>query len=169
MSGGCGLKSTGAPSRAELEAAGMLPGAWQFASGACLCIECIEEIPCNPCETACPQGAIAVGSPITNLPVLDRTQCTACGLCIPACPGLAIYMKDGSGDEAVIRFPYEYLPLPVAGQTVTMCDREGQPVCAGTIKRVDRPARNDRTAVVTALFDKTRIADVVSMVRLPRD
>ena len=33
-------------------------------------IECIEEIPCNPCETACPAGAIRVGTPITNLPAL---------------------------------------------------------------------------------------------------
>jgi len=77
-------------------------------------------------------------------------------------------IKDGSGDEAVIRFPYEYLPLPEAGQAVTMCDRQGEPVCEGIIKRVDRPARNDRTAVVTAVFDKSRIADVVSMIRLSR-
>lgn len=162
------LKKKGAPSLEELDAVGMLPSPAVLAAGPCLCIECIEEIPCNPCETACPQGAITVGSPITNLPAIDREECTACGLCIAACPGLAITIKDGSGDRALIRFPYEYLPMPVAGQTVTMCDRMGNPVCEGTVKRVDRPARNDMTAVVTALFDKARIAEVISMVRLPR-
>ncbi|PKL08652.1 MAG: 4Fe-4S ferredoxin [Spirochaetae bacterium HGW-Spirochaetae-7] len=162
------LKVKGAPSLAELRAAGMLPSVEDLSKGACLCIECVEEIPCNPCETSCPQGAIAVGTPITNLPVLDGSKCTACGLCIAACPGLAIMMKDGSGDEAVIRFPYEYFPLPEVGQKVTMCDRMGKAVCVGTIKRVDTPKRNDRTAVVTAAFDKSMIAEVVSMVRLNR-
>ncbi len=168
MSSGCGLKTTGAPSIAELEAAGMLPNAGQLAAGPCLCVECIEEIPCNPCETACPRGAIVVGIPITNLPVIDLSKCTACGLCIPACPGLAVTIKDGSGDEAVIRFPYEYLPLPEAGQKVTMCDRQGEPVCEGTVRLVNRATRNDRTAVVTAVFDKSVITEVISMVRLPR-
>lgn len=162
------LKKLGAPSLEELDAAGMLPSPEDFAAGPCLCIECVEEIPCNPCETACPRGAISVGSPITNLPRIDREKCTACGLCIAACPGLAITIKDGSGDEALIRFPYEYLPLPVPGQAVTMCDRLGRPVCAGTVRRVDRTARADMTAIVSATFDKARIVDVVSMARLPR-
>lgn len=37
----------------------------------CVVVECKQNIPCNPCESACPHGAIIVGNPITNLPIVD--------------------------------------------------------------------------------------------------
>ncbi|MBU0926228.1 MAG: 4Fe-4S binding protein [Spirochaetes bacterium] len=162
------LKTKGAPSLGELEAAGMLPGLEDLKARACLCIECVEEIPCNPCETSCPRGAIRVGSPITNLPALDRDKCTACGLCIPACPGIAITIKRVEGEKATIRFPWEYLPRPEAGDEVRMVDRLGRVVCPGRVTGVNEAARNDRTAVVTAEFASEHVLSVVSMQRGPR-
>ncbi len=160
------LKTRGAPSLAELRAAGVVPSREEMAAKPCVCVECIEEIPCNPCETSCPQGALTVGQPITNLPVLDRQKCTACGLCIPACPGLAVVIKSIEGDRARIRFPWEYLPGPAKGDEVEMVDRLGNPVCRGTVVSVINPARNNRTAVVTAEFPAEHVDEVISIRRL---
>ena len=159
------LKTTGAPSLDELRSAGMLPSVADYGNRGCVCIECIEEIPCNPCETSCPQGALTVGNPITNLPVIDREKCTLCGLCIPACPGLAITIKSVQGEVARIRFPWEYLPGPMAGQEVEMVDRSGQVLCAGRIIALGNPVRNNRTAVVTAEFPREFVEYVVSIRR----
>jgi len=159
------LKTKGAPSLAELEAVGMLPRLEDLAKGPCLCIECVEEIPCNPCETSCPNGAIRVGDPITNLPRIDREKCTACGLCIPACPGLAITLKRVQGDKATIRFPWEYMPAPAVGDEVEMVDRLGAVVCPGRVVGVNAAARNDRTLVVGAEFASEHVLSVISMRR----
>ena len=35
-------------------------------------IECTEVIPCNPCCTACPQGAITMVEGLSSLPCLNR-------------------------------------------------------------------------------------------------
>jgi len=163
------LKTRGGASLGEIEAVGMLPSLEELKAGACLCIDCIEEIPCNPCETSCPRGAIAVGTPITNLPRLDRARCTACGLCIAACPGLAITIRRIDGDRATLRFPWEYLPRPAAGDEVTMVDRLGQELCPGRVVAVSDAARNDRTMVVTAEFPAEYALKAATMRRYRRD
>jgi len=159
------LKTQGAPSLDELRSVGQLPSEAEMEGRGCLCIECVEEIPCNPCQTSCPQGAITVGFPITNLPVIDRRKCTVCGLCIPACPGLAITIKSISGDIARIRFPWEYLPYPEIGAAVTMVNRLGDGICEGKIVSIANPERNKRTAVVTAEFPRAFARDVISIAR----
>lgn len=159
------LKTTGAPSLEELRSAGMLVTAKDLENGARLCVECVEEIPCNPCETSCPRHALTIGTPITNLPVIDRGKCTTCGLCIAACPGLAITIKSIEGDKAMIRFPWEYLPLPSKGQNVEMVDRQGHVVCPGVVIAAINPVRNNRTAVVTAEFPKEFVEIVISIRR----
>lgn len=159
------LKILGAPSLDELKAAGTVPSREQMAAKPCVCVECIEEIPCNPCETSCPQHALTVGQPITNLPVIDREKCTTCGLCIVACPGLAITIKSLEKDRAKIRFPWEYLPYPEQGEKVTMVDRLGKPVCEGVVRGIVNPVRNNHTAVVTAEFPAEHVEQVISMQR----
>jgi ferredoxin len=51
-------------------------------------IECIEEIECNLCETACPEHAITISRGSANAPstFLNESACTGCGKCISACP-----------------------------------------------------------------------------------
>ena len=163
-----GLKITGAPSLAELKAAASYPDEAAIQKGAIAIVECIECIPCNPCESACPVGAIRIGKPITRLPLVDYALCIGCGRCVSSCPGLAILVKNAAESDALasVTFPYEYLPLPAVGSDVCMVDRHGAPVCGGTVKRVSTGANNQRTAVITAMFEKRFYHEVVSIQRL---
>ena len=131
-------------------------------------IECAERIPCNPCETACPHGAIKVGEDITNLPTLIENECTGCGLCIAACPGLAIYLVNGafSDLESLITIPYEFLPLPRAGDQVEALDREGKKVCMAEIVEVIDSTKFDRTPIVSFTVPKKYCLDV-TCIRVP--
>ena len=114
-------------------------------------IECPQQIPCDPCETACPNAAITVGEPIINVPSFDADKCAGCGLCVAACPGLAIFLIDPTfGDrEGTISLPYEFLPLPEPGQHVRMLDRDGQDVGQGRVVKVRTLKAYDATPVVT--------------------
>lgn len=165
-----GVKFTGTPSQEELmRSSGYICGDDLYA-GPIAVIECVEKIPCNPCEAACPRHAISIGSDITELPVLDSTACTGCGLCIALCPGLAIYVKNYRFEEhrASILFPFEYLPLPQKGQSVEMVDRFGEVVCTGELLLVQNLKRNEQTTLIKAAYDKKFFLEVVSMKRLPR-
>ncbi|MGI9861988.1 4Fe-4S binding protein [Moorella naiadis] len=125
-------------------------------------IECPQAIPCNPCETACPFGAITVGEPITNQPRLDQARCKGCGLCVVACPGLAIFLIDRSyaPGQAVVAFPYEYLPRPEPGQQVAVSDREGKTIGFGQTLRVWQPRRDDPTMVVQVIVPQELAGEV---------
>jgi len=113
-------------------------------------IECEQEIPCNPCETSCPRGAITVGKPITNLPVLKDKKCVGCGLCVANCPGQAIFMLDMTYSEktALVAIPYEYVPLPETGDIVIVKNRDGESIGEGTINKIANSKATDKTNVV---------------------
>ncbi|MHB8947331.1 MAG: FAD-dependent oxidoreductase [Bacillota bacterium] len=128
-------------------------------------IDCRQEIPCNPCETACPRGAITIGSALTNLPRLDLEACTGCGLCLTACPGQAIVLVDRSREPARVTFPYEYLPRPEAGQTVTAVDAEGRPVGEATITAAKLTGKADKTWAVTVAVPGEYAGAVRGMLR----
>jgi len=125
-------------------------------------IECSEEIPCDPCAKACSKGAIRIEGPITSLPVFDSDRCDGCGLCIPSCPGLAIFVIDPSfsGKEGLIKLPYEFLPLPRKGDRVIVLDREGKEIGIGKVHQVLNPSRFDRTPVVSLLVPKGIVSEV---------
>jgi len=144
-------EKAGALSILELQASPGYPSGKRFKTGPVAVIECVQEIPCNPCESACRFSAIFVGKPITNLPRLLEEKCRGCGECIPACPGLAIFLvnENYSPSEAAVSIPYEYLPLPETGSTVCALDRCGEKVCSARVIRVSNPGKNIGTAVVT--------------------
>ena len=146
----------GVASLVELRASPGYPSEDRLESGAVAVMECIQEIPCNPCESACRFSAIVVGEPITNLPRLVEEKCKGCGECIPVCPGLAIFLvnKTYSSEEAAVSVPYEYLPRPEVGATVDALDRCGKRVCNGRVIRVANPERNDNTVVVALAIPK---------------
>ena len=103
-------------------------------------VECYQKIPCNPCQTACPMGAIQIGDDINNIPRRDADRCGGC-------------------DTVEFRIPYEFLPLPKAGETVIGLDRAGQPVCEAKVVKVMNLPSFDRTPVVTLEVDRRYLYD----------
>ena len=119
------LVNDGVPAKDDI--AKITPEDERFAKGPVAIVECFQEIPCNPCVKACKRGAITMPRDINDLPVIDTKLCNGCGVCISYCPGLAIFVIDKTYSEklALIKLPYEYVPVPEAGQIVTALDRSG--------------------------------------------
>ncbi|MDR1439758.1 MAG: (2Fe-2S)-binding protein [Clostridiales bacterium] len=145
-----GVALDGYPSYDEIRSCNGWAGDARFERGPVAVIECVQPIPCNPCESACPMGAISIGEPITNIPRLAAEKCTGCGLCAPACPGLAIFIVDKSigGGYAAVSFPFEYCPLPQKGDVVQAVGRDGCYICDAVVQRAHMPAKSDHTALV---------------------
>ncbi len=126
------------------------PTAARRAKGPVAVFECVQEIPCNPCEQSCDRDAVKVGALITDRPTLVEDECTGCGKCVSACPGQAVFIVDESRpDEARVTIPYEFLPLPAKDEIVTALDRSGAALGEARIVRVRLSESMDRTAQVT--------------------
>jgi len=132
-----------------------LPSKKQLEKGVAI-IECIQNIPCNPCVDSCPTGAISMKD-INDLPVMDYDKCIACCKCVGICPGLAIFVVKCKDDKALITLPYEFLPEPVVGEKVQALDRAGKIVGVGIVKKV---VNKDKTFVVTIEVKKDLLMTV---------
>ena len=163
-----GIIYDGYPSMDEIKEANGWPDEERFAKGPVAVVECVQQIPCNPCESACPLHAIHIGEPITNTPQVDREKCIGCGMCVAACPGLTIFLVDKSYSEteATVSFPFEYDPLPEAGAEIDALSRAGEYVCKGRVIKVMNPKKNDHTPVVTIAIPKEHADTVRTMRRL---
>lgn len=142
------LLSAGIPSGPQLAA--VTPPGERRRKGPCAMVECFQRIPCDPCAYSCRFGAFKEFEDINDLPAVDWDKCTGCGLCVAACPGLAIFVIDESigDDKCRIAMPYEFSPLPEAGQEVSLLDREGLAVGRGAVRRVAAGRKPQGTAVV---------------------
>lgn len=164
-----GIAETGIASLEELHASPGYPDVGDFENGPIAVIECVQEIPCNPCETACRQGAIQVGDPITTLPSFEAGECSGCGLCIASCPGQAIFLVhlNYSETESLVSFPFEYVPLPQEGSQVQATNRAGEIVCSAEVVQVRTAKALDRTAVVTIRIPRAYAHEVRGIHRQP--
>lgn len=137
---------------------------WETKKGGFVVIECPQRIPCNPCATSCPTGAVKPFSDINDNPEIDYTKCTGCGLCVAKCPGLACFVIDltFAPGRALIKLPYELLPVPAKGDVVACLNRVGEKVADGVIENVTEPWK-DSTKVLHVSFDKEFVGQVRSV------
>ncbi|KPK73001.1 hypothetical protein AMJ87_03200 [candidate division WOR_3 bacterium SM23_60] len=124
-------------------------------------IECPEKIPCDPCVDACPQGAISIPGSMIELPEVDYEKCTGCLVCIPRCPGLAIFVIDETPpDHSIIYVPYEFSPRPKKGDKAIGLDREGKERCEVEIVKVLDSKKFDRCAIVGFSVPKDMVDEI---------
>jgi Fe-S-cluster-containing hydrogenase component 2 len=121
-----------------------LPTTKQLQRGVAI-LECVQEIPCNPCVDSCPVHAISMKD-INAPPVNDFNTCIGCGKCVWICPGLAIFVVKIKDDTAWVTLPYEFIPVPKVGDQVQALDRTG--AVRGNA-RVIKVVRQGKTYVVT--------------------
>ena len=99
-------------------------------SGVFPVFHCSQEVPCNPCTSVCPVGAIRTEDDrITGLPyVVDPGECTGCASCVAVCPGLSVSLLDYRDDpeHPLVTLAYEIWREKVGiGQMVPVTDVDG--------------------------------------------
>jgi Fe-S-cluster-containing hydrogenase component 2 len=133
-----------------------IPSEERFREGPVAIIECIQQIPCNPCVDSCSRNAIQITGSINNIPQIDFDVCNGCGLCVANCPGLAIFLVDKTFEDTrcQVGVPFEFRPLPEAGETVELLDRAGEICGEGEVVKVRNTKAQDRTPIVFLAMDK---------------
>lgn len=133
-----GIVYDGVPSKEELASCPGVPSEERMRQGRVAVIECVQEIPCNPCSFLCKFNAITI---------IDKSY---------------------SDKEVVIDFPFEYLPLPQEHQVVDAVNRYGEVVYKGIIKKVKQVKAYVGTTVVSMIIPIEFADEVRSMKRLAR-
>lgn len=148
------LAVTGIPTSEEIDK--VFPSEDRLNSGPVVVVECYQSIPCNPCYTACNTGAIKEFDDINDLPKVDHSLCNGCTLCVSNCPGLAIMVVDMtySQEEALLKIPYEFLPLPKVGDVVKGLDRGGNAICDVKVVKVINSKALDKTPIISIAVKK---------------
>lgn len=154
------LEVTGVPTPEEIDK--VFPSEVRLNSGPVAVVECYQNIPCNPCYTACNTGAIQIFEDINDLPKVNHSLCNGCALCVSNCPGLAIMVVDMtySQEEALIKIPYEFLPLPKAGEIVKGLDREGNAISDVKVVKVLNSKALDKTPIISVAVNKEFVKQV---------
>ncbi len=114
-------------------------------------LHCVQEIPCNPCMTVCPDELIkTTGHPIMGIPEYSE-GCIGCERCVAVCPGLAVTLVDfrKSGNTPVVTLPFELGEWMLReGAEVTVTDREGGVLGRGVVKSWRRAPGFEKTLLV---------------------
>lgn len=94
-------------------------------------IDCLYGFACNPCEFACPHGAITKTSTST-VPKIDYSKCIGCMDCVYQCPGLAIFGYSEKKDWLFLPIEYDVNE----GAEVFLVNNNGEKVGEGIIEKI---------------------------------
>ena len=144
-------EKTGILSIADLQ----IPKKKQLEKGVAI-LECVQEIPCNPCVESCPVHAISMKD-INAPPVNNFEKCIGCTKCVGVCPGLAIFVIKIKEDKAWITLPYEFVTVPKVGDVVQALDRVGRVRGKALVKKV---VKQGKTMVVTIEVNSSLAMDI---------
>ena len=145
-------------------------------SGVMPVLHCRQEVPCNPCTSVCPQGAIHTeDDTITGLPFFDEgAGCTGCMNCVGICPALAVTLVDYRNDpeHPTVTLPYEIWRDKVEkGHRVMITDEEGAVLGEYEVQRVMAPKKYPGTLLVQVAMEpeKAKLAAGVWVQEADRD
>lgn len=126
-------------------------------------LECYEEIPCNPCATSCPVGAIAIEPNIHAQPHINLDICTGCAICVAICPGLSIMLAKLSEDKAYFKIPYEMNEVFEKGMRVHALNRSGEKIGEARILSVTETKQGVKTKLIEVEVDRTLLHEFVTI------
>ncbi|MBI9036176.1 MAG: FAD-dependent oxidoreductase [Bacteroidales bacterium] len=109
-------------------------------------IDCLYGFACNPCQFACPHGAI-VKTASNTCPQIDFDKCIGCMKCVYQCPGLAIFGYNEKKDWLFL--PIEYEANEKA--EVFLVDNNGKKLGNGVIEKILRKENKTHIARVKSL------------------
>lgn len=119
---------------------------------------CYQEVPCNPCTSVCPAGAIKTErNEITGLPyMVDLNVCSGCAGCIAVCPGLAVTLVDyrENPGHPLVTLPYEvWRDRVTVGQKVPVTDSDGAVLGYYPVEKVRTRRKYPGTLLVQVRID----------------
>jgi Fe-S-cluster-containing hydrogenase component 2 len=144
-------EKTGILSMKELQ----VPSKKQLEKGVAI-LECVQEIPCNPCVDSCPVHAISMKD-INAPPVNDFKKCIGCTKCVGVCPGLAIFVVKVKDHKALITLPYEFITVPKVGDSIQALDRTGKIRSKALVKKI---VKHGKTMIVTIEVERSLAMDI---------
>lgn len=116
-------------------------------------VECFETIACDLCERACPTQAIRLDrlrsrkSGEEPRTILDEGACTACGLCLQACPSATPVLLHEPENRSMGMMTFSWRErdsAPEPGTFVTLSNRRGENLGTGRVlshKKMEKTAK----------------------------
>jgi sarcosine oxidase, subunit alpha len=128
-------------------------------------LHCVEEIPCNPCTSVCPEHSINLLDDLGNIMDLPEFngKCNGCQSCLAVCPGLAISLaKKLDESHAEVILPHEFIPNFKEGDSVALMSMQGDYIEDGLVTKI-RFNKKYKTSIVyvkTSLENAAKISGI---------
>ena len=133
---------------------------------------CAQQIPCNPCVSACPKGVISIpGDSLLGKPHIAKHECIGCNKCVFICPGLAISLADyrDNPNNPVVSLAYEVYNYEYKkGDHVLLTNYEGNPLQESEIIDTVLNKASRKTQIIKVRVPK-EIAKRVAGFKIQRD